>query len=168
MIGDQRPPERPGVGADGPPSDVDAATAHQVLRIISMGLAATVAIFGVVALVLNRTGVFPPFLGYPTSVRVGIAVFLVFLLGISYPLYGWAGGAEPPKTPEEALSRLQIRVMVANATRDAAGIMGCLLILLTGDLWLGATVAALAVVTILLSVPSRDDVESAIRRVSRR
>jgi len=142
---------------------VEVDTAHRVLQLLSLSLAGSVAVFAIVAVLLGELELFPPFLGYPASVRTGIGVFLFGLLALSYPMYRWAGGDQPVDSPAAALSRLQIRTMVANVMREAAGIMGCLLVLLSGDRVLGLTVAGLAIFTILLSLPTREDVATAIQ-----
>lgn len=170
-VDDGSPPRGPG-GGSGPDRRgeagsltrrVEVDTAHRVLVLFSVFLAGSVAIFAVVAVVLGELELFPPFLGYPASVRAGIGVFLVGLLALSYPMQRWAGGDDGTDAAA-ALSKLQTGTMVANAMRDAAGIMGCLLVLLSGDRVLGLTVAGLAVASILLSLPTRADVEAAVQR----
>lgn len=173
--GDPPPSRHPADDSPGGPGEgdsllrrVEVDTAHRVLLLLSLSLAGSVAIFAVVAVVLGELGIFPPFLGYPAPVRTGIGVFLVGLLVLSYPMYRWAGGGEGEAgSTSAALGRLQTRTMVANAMREAAGIMGCLLVLLSGDRVLGLSIAGLAVATILLSLPTRADVEAAVRRDER-
>ena len=144
-------------------SDADLDQSYRVLLIISLAMAGGVALFAGIAAFVVSTGQFDPFMGWPGWVRGSIAAFLIVLLAASYPLYRLAGGAPRPGDPYAALSVFQTKVIVANGVRDAVGIMGAVLILFAGDLVLGGSVAIASVVTILLSLPRKDDMRAALR-----
>lgn len=143
---------------------VDLDQAHRVLLIICLALAGGVAVMAGVALMLLYTGAFPPFLGFSPGVRIGVAVFLALLLGASYPVHRMAGGATAVTDGASALQAFQTRVITAMAMREFVGIAGSVLILLSRDLAVGGTLAALSVITILLALPRKDDMREAVRR----
>ena len=148
----------------GAPPEVDLDQAYKVLVGLSLAFAGGVALFAVVSVFLVQTGSFTPFMGYTGLVRGAVAAFVILLIGSSWPLYRLAGGAVSADDPNAALSAFQIKVIVANAIREAAGLMGGVLILLFGDLLVGGTAAALSVGAILLSLPRKDDMREALRR----
>ena len=145
-----------------PTADLDQA--HRILLFICIALAAGVAVMALVAYVLVSAGYFPPFLGFSSGVRIGIAVFLGLLLGASYPVHRLAGGSEEITDPATALQAFQIRVITAMAMREFVGIAGSVLILLSRDLVVGGTLAALSVVAILLALPRKEDMREALKR----
>ncbi|HSG46987.1 MAG TPA: hypothetical protein VLA43_04130 [Longimicrobiales bacterium] len=147
---------------DGPAVDLDQA--HRVLIIICLALAGGVAVMAGVALMLLHTGAFPPFLGFSQGVRVGIALFLALLLAASYPVHRMAGGAVEVTDAASALQAFQTRVITAMAMREFVGIAGSVLILLSRDMVVGGSLAALSVFTILLALPRKDDLREAVRR----
>ena len=143
---------------------VDLDQAHRVLIIICLALAGGVAVMAGVALMLLHTGAFPPFLGFSRGVRVGVAIFLALLLAASYPVHRMAGGAVEVTDAASALQAFQTRVITAMAMREFVGIAGSVLILLSRDMVVGGSLAALSVITILLALPRKDDLREAVRR----
>lgn len=154
MNGSPTPPD--------PPVDLDQA--HRVLLFICIALAAGVAVMALVAYGLVSGGYFPPFLGFDSGVRIGVAVFLGLLLGASYPVHRLAGGSQEVTDPATALQAFQMRVITAMAMREFVGIAGSVLILLSRDLAVGGTLAALSVAAILLALPRKADMREALRR----
>ncbi len=136
---------------------------HRVLVGISWALIAGVAAMAGGAWFLVATGTFLPFLGFTTPVRIGIAVFLVLLLLAAGPLERAVGGGEAAEDEAAALSRVQTRVMVGMAVRDAVGAMAAVLILLSGDLLVGGSAAAATLVAMVSNLPRMDDLEAAVR-----
>jgi hypothetical protein len=142
---------------------VDLDQVHRILSVMILIFAGGVASFAGVSFFVVSTGAFSPFLGYPEVVRLGIGVFLLFLLAMSYPLSRWSGAANPGESRSDAVARFQTRAVVGAAVRESVGIMGGLLILLAGDVVLGVTAAALAVVTLVTGIPSKDALRAATR-----
>ena len=138
---------------------------HRVLVGLSWALIAGVAAMAGGAWFLVAAELFQPFLGFTTPVRIGIAVFLVLLLLSAGPLKRAVGGDGPPSNPAEALSRVQTRVMVGMAVRDAVGAMAAVLILLSGDLLVGGSAAVATLVAMVSDLPGLDDLEEAVRQV---
>lgn len=145
-----------------PPVDVDQA--HRVLTFLCLSLAGSVALMAGVSALLVTTGAFPPFLGYPQAVRLGVGIFLILLLGASYPLYGLAGGSGEASDPAGAVTAFQTRVITSMAVREFVGIAGALLILLSRDFILGGTLAGLSLITIVLALPRKEDLLEAVRK----
>jgi len=143
---------------------VDLAQAHRVLLIICLALAGGVAVMAGVAFMLVQTGTFPPFLGFSPAVRLGVAAFLFLLLAASYPIHNMAGGAVAVTDAASALQAFQTRVITSMAVREFVGIAGSVLILVSRDLAVGGTLAALSVITILLALPRREDLREAVRQ----
>lgn len=149
--------------AAGDPGSSTLREYHRVLVGISWALIAGVAVMAGGAWFLVTTGTFTPFLGFTAPVRIGIAVFLVLLLLAAGPLERAVGGGEPPEDEAAALGRVQTRVMVGMAVRDAVGAMAAVLILLSGDLLVGGSVAAATLVAMASDLPTIDDLEAAVR-----
>jgi hypothetical protein len=136
---------------------------HRVLTFVSLALLGSVALMVGGAWALVATGAFQPFLGLRLPVRIGVGVFLIVLLAAAYPLSRAVGSGNRPETREEALARVQTRVTVGMAVRDAVGAMAAVLILLAGDIVLGGTVGALVLVSMAAALPRRDQLEEAVR-----
>ena len=136
--------------------------AHRVLLGICIALAGSVFVMASVSLVLVSSGTFPPFLGFSPTVRIGVGVFLVLLLGASYPIYRRAGEGVQGDGPDDALAAFQTKVIAAMAVREFVGIAGGLLILLSRDMVLGGTLVVLSIGTILLALPRKDDLRAAL------
>jgi hypothetical protein len=151
--------QQPGVSVD---------QAHRVLTIICLALVGGVVTMAGVSVILVTSGTFPPFLGYPEAVRLGVGAFLLLLLGASYPVYRHAGGATNPDEPGGALSAFQTKVIAAMALREFVGIAGGLLILLSRDMVLGGTLVVLSVATMLLALPRKEDLREALQESTRR
>jgi hypothetical protein len=130
-----------------------------------MALLASVVLLVGGAWVMVATGTFQPFLGLRGAARIGVALFLVLLLAAAHPLSRAVGTGRRPDSREEALAGVQTRVMVGMAIRDAVGAMAAVVILLAGDVLLGGTVGVLAVVGMIASIPRREELEEAVRRV---
>lgn len=143
---------------------VDLDQAHRVLLVICLALAGGVIVMAGVAFALVSGGHFPPFLGFPAGIRIGIAVFLGLLLGASYPVHRAAGGFQEVTDAATALQSFQTRVITAMAMREFVGMAGSVLILLSRDIAVGGTLAALSVVSILLALPRKADMQEAVRR----
>ena len=148
---------------EGDPRSSTLREYHRVLVGISWALIGGVAAMAGGAWFLVATGTFHPFLGFSTPVRIGIAVFLVLLLLAAGPLQRAVGGGEPPEDEAAALARVQTRVMVGMAVRDAVGAMAAVLILLSGDVLVGGSVAAATLVAMVSDLPAMDDLEAAVR-----
>lgn len=133
---------------------------------MSIALMVSVALMVGVAWFLVATGRFQPFIGLQPVVRIGVGIFLVALLGASYPLSRAVGSGDRPTSREEALGHVQTSVMIGMAVRDAVGAMAAVLILLAGDLVLGGTVAVLAFLSMGLALPRREQLEEAVRGLS--
>lgn len=136
---------------------------HRVLTIVSLALAGSVTVMVGGAWVLVATGAFQPFLGLRGPARLGVALFLALLLAAAYPLSRAVGSGSRPASREEALARVQTRVMVGMAIRDAVGAMAAVVVLLAGDVVLGGTIGALALVSMAVALPRRGDFEEAVR-----
>lgn len=136
---------------------------HRVLTLVSIALLGSVAVMVVGAWALVATGTFQPFLGLRLPVRIGVGVFLVVLLGAAYPLSGAVGTGGRAETREDALSRVQTRVMVGMAVRDAVGAMAAVLILLAGDVVLGGTIGVLVLMSMAAALPRREQLQEAVR-----
>lgn len=156
---DHAPPREP------IPPDLDLDQAHRVLLFLCLALGGGVVVMAGVALALVYSGAYPPFLGFPQGVRIGVGIFLGLLLGVSYPVHRTAGGSTPVTDAASALQAFQTRTITAMAIREFVGIAGSVLILLSRDLLVGGTLAALSVVSILLALPRKEDLREAVRRV---
>lgn len=136
---------------------------HRVLLTVSAALMVSVALMVGVAWFLVTSGQFQPFIGLQPAVRIGVGIFLLGLLGSSYPLSRAVGTGERPRSREKALANVQTSVMIGMAVRDAVGAMAAVLILLAGDLVLGGTVAVLVLLSMGSSLPRREQLEEAVR-----
>ncbi len=150
-------------GAGRPPDEGSISEYHRVLLTISVALMGSVALMVGIAWVLVATGRFQPFIGLQPAVRIGVGVFLMALLGASYPLSRAVGTGEPITSREQALADVQTRVMIGMAVRDAVGAMAAVLILLAGDAVLGGTLGVVVLVSMGLSLPRREQLEEAVR-----
>ncbi|MDT8340167.1 MAG: hypothetical protein RQ751_01525 [Longimicrobiales bacterium] len=146
----------------GPSVDVDQA--YRVLVGICLVLAGGVVLAAGGAWAVLEAGLFPPFLGFPAWVRWSVGAGLLVLLAASYPAHRAAGGAVAVTDAATALQAFQTRVITAMAMREFVGMAGAVLILLSRDLLVGGTLAGLAVLSILLALPRREDLREAVRR----
>ncbi|MEJ2538937.1 MAG: hypothetical protein P8188_02935 [Gemmatimonadota bacterium] len=147
----------------GPGDRIDLREYHRVLLGLSVALMIGVLVMTGGAWMMVASGTFQPFLGLQPGVRLGVGFFLLLLLGASYPVARAAGSGDPPENRREALSQVQTRVMVAMATRDAVGGMAAVVILLTGDIVLGGSVAAATLLAMASDLPRIGVLEEAVR-----
>lgn len=136
---------------------------HRVLTLVTYGLMFSVVTVALVSAALVHTGTYPPFLNFSPLVWTGIVAFMLLLLAVSYPLQRKARRASRPTTREEALGLEQTGVMVGMAVRDAVGVTGGVIILLTGHYLVGGGMAALALAAMFLDRPREQDLITAVR-----
>lgn len=154
-------PASPRAGDPSGARGITAASVHRTLRIVSLALAGALAAFALGAAVLVAADAFHPFLQLNQTVRAGVAVFLGGLLWAAGPISRAARRSEDGAEPLDALQR---GVIAGLAVRDVVGVMGAVLILLAGDLWLGGAAALLAGVEMVRAVPSTEVLRAELRR----
>ena len=59
--------------------------------------------------------------------------------------------------------RVLTRTIVGGGAREACGMIGAILILSTGDLWIGGALVAVSTVLLVMGTPSREEIEAAVR-----
>jgi hypothetical protein len=137
--------------------DVDEVRGQ--LRLVSFALAGGVMLLAaVVGFAGAGAAAEPTALGTP--VRLGIVVVAAFLLTGARELTGRLAAVPRGTDPRVAAARLFNAVLAGQGLREVIGIGGGVLGFLTGDVAFMAVLAVVSAFTIVMAVPSRDDVRS--------
>lgn len=131
------------------------------LRIICLALVMSVVMINVVLLVLKASGDFPPPSIQPPVPLVLFTVALVLLVSspaVKGAVFKRADAEGFGGDPLKRLAAFQTATIVANAMREAAGIIGFLLALMSGNLWWSWGLGAAAVIAILMDWPKAEQV----------
>jgi fatty acid desaturase len=131
------------------------------LRIVCLALVLSVVMVNVTLLVLSGTGEFPPPTLQPPVPYILFAVALVLLVSspaVKGAVFKRADAEGFGGDTGKRFAAYQTATIVANALREAAGIIGFLLALLTGNLWWSWGLGAAAVIAILMDWPKEEHV----------
>lgn len=139
-----------------------AVLRRQLLLITGAMVAGTVIFAGVV--VSLRWGEAPagPMDG-SDMMRLGAAGFGVLMLVMAQVVSPLLARTPPGAGPGQAAARIQSGVIVGQGLREAAGLAGGIVGFLTGDLLLMGALVAAGAVTMLLGVPSLEDLRRRLR-----
>jgi hypothetical protein len=149
---------------------VSARTDERVRSLHGRAVAATaglaLGIVGMAAVAFALVGAegYRPALPEDTARRVGALAIAAVLLGFARPLERRVD--RPPRGADhETEGRAWLSGVIAGmAVRGAAGLMGGVLILLTGDVRAGGALALATVAVMSLAAPRRRDLERRIRK----
>lgn len=138
------------------------ALRRQLLLITGAMVAGTVVFAGVV--VSLRMGEAPPGpMEGADMIRLGAAAFGVLVLVTAQVVSPLLARTPPGAGPAQAAARIQSGVIVGQGLREAAGLAGGIVGFLTGDLLLMGALVAAGAVTMLLGVPSLDELRRRLR-----
>jgi hypothetical protein len=121
----------------------------------------SVVMINVVLLVLNASGDFPPPSIQPPVPLVLFTVALVLLVSspaVKGAVFKRADAEGFGGDPLKRFAAFQTATIVANALREAAGVIGFVLALLSGNLWWSWGLGAAAVIAILMDWPKAEQV----------
>lgn len=131
------------------------------LRIVCLALVLSVVMINVTLLVLSATGGLPEPSLQPPLPYVLFAVALVLLVSspaVKGAVFKRADAEGFEGDPMKRLAAFRTATIVANALREAAGIIGFLLALLSGNLWWSWGLGAAAVIAMLVDWPKAEQV----------
>lgn len=135
---------------------------RQLLLITGAMVAGTVIFAGVVAS-LRWGDAAGGAMDGSTALRLGAAAFGILTLVAAQVVSPLLTRTPPGAGADQAAARLQSGVLVGQGLREAAGLAGGIAGFLTGDLVLMGALVAAGAVTMLLGVPSLDEIRRRLR-----
>lgn len=132
---------------------------YRQLALVTAALISGVVIFAVVVVVLQNGEVPDPSFTGGTTLRLVAAVFGIGILAAA-PLMSSRvrGGPGAPTGGPDSPAAIVNSVLIAQGMRDAVGMLGGMVGFLTGDLLLMGALVAAAVASMVVGLPSRDEV----------
>ena len=99
----------------------------------------------------------------------GVGLGLVAVIGIGIAAGGGVVAARLTAIPDDAevwtvRQRVLTSAIVGGGMRESTGMIGAVLILSTGELWIGGLLIAVSTVLLIVGPPRLDVVEAAVRR----
>jgi hypothetical protein len=144
------------------PGDVVRVT-HRQAVLITAALAMGVASLAGVAVALVVTGTVEPVLVTTPLLRGAVLVPAVLLLGAARALEARLRESPRGADPAEAAGRWLSGTVVGMALREAVGLLGGVIVLVTGDVLAGLALAAGALLVMLLAAPRQSDLARRLR-----
>ncbi len=137
----------------------------QMLTLFCFAIMSGVVIFGIVAGYLHYTGMLQPTLAEVPFVREAMVVAGILMV-LSVPRLGKVMGPGPTdRSVEAVLGKHKTSVIVTFALSEGVAFLVLVLGLLSGDMTLGLSIAALAVLAMVIRWPKRTSLEDRLRRI---
>lgn len=140
----------------------DGASLHRQLQVMTLALLSGMLLFGAVVAGLSLSGATAPAPAQPL-LRIGAAVAGLLLLVTAQVVGPLMSRTTAHATAPEVARSLWTGVVVAMALREGAGLLGGVVGFVTGDLLVMTALLVAAVVTMLLGVPGREEIERRLR-----
>ena len=129
----------------------------RTVRVLALSMMAGVVIFGgFVLLLLASPDYEPPRSDLPPALRNGLIALSILLLVLA-PVVTAKLAAKAGSDPEEAFRNHQQRVIFGFGLREAAGVLGLVVALLTGMATWGFAIAGAALFTMGMAWPRQND-----------
>jgi hypothetical protein len=145
-------------------SSDDVAGPLRVELVITAALAGGVILLAGVASFLVMRGAMTPYMATTPLLRGIVVVIAIFFLGTARAIERRIRRG-PAHADREAIVRAHFSgTLVGMALREAVGLLGGMMILVSGDVAAGAALAGAAVLVMALALPKGDDLEERLRR----